>query len=292
MWNGINEQGVQPEATPAARQAVAAGTLQSSMSRGERPNARHNASRPVASHLGPFRRELLLHLAIREAVTRNKHGRQAVPATGLRWTPSGALTANVELTRTLTVKISNALSALEDLGYIRRQREAGPRGKTTHIKVTPAGAREAVEIAFRQNLAKSTAARKRQRYTDYIAKQNPVEWAEWLLGDVKEYLVTSGRESDPAMTVNPAPRRALRHLRAHVKADPADTRAKALLQELEVHIPPYRPTLADLDIFLGGVAESAFHAISASFSDPIDPDESWIASVKTFDLVAGWTPSA
>lgn len=297
VWNGINENGERSGVSGRSRVTVAAGTLQSSMSKGERPNARANASRPVASHLGPFRRELLLHLAVREAVYRYSDGAPAVPVAGLPWAPKDSLTPGVELTRTLSVKISNGLAALEELAFIRRVRTGEGRGPTKTVKVTMRGALEAVGIVERRGLSKSAARRVGDDYFMYLVKNDPAAFAEEVVRKAKTLsameaaaLASFGDIATPGglSQGNPGYRKALLAVRAYVRANPNDARAAKALEEAEGYIKPYRPTRSSVDGYLMTVSSD----VMSLGRDPMpeDIEFEWMGQALTFDLTGGRRP--
>lgn len=293
VWNGINENGERSGVSGRGRVTVAAGTIQSSMSKGERPNARTNASRPVASHLGPFRRELLLHLAVREAVYRYSDGAPSVPVAGLPWAPKDSLAPGVELTRTLSVKISNGLAALEELAFIRRVRAGEGTGPTKTVKVTMRGALEAVDIVERRGLSKSAARRVGDDYFMHLVKNDPAAFAEEVVRKAKTLSAmetAASRFGDIAAPgglsqSNPGYRKALLVVRAYVRANPKDARAAKALEKAEDYIKPYRPTRSSVDGYLMTVS----YDVMSLGRDPMpeDIEFEWMGKAVTFDLTGG-----
>ena len=152
VWDAIQEQDV------VARQP--AGTVGSVASRGERHTSGHATDdgfgRVVGArgprYLGRFQRELLMHLAAREARVVN-HGspadRRRLKGRGLEWRPAAALHQHIDYTQSLADRVSKALKALEEIGYVRTTGHPDGRRRTTHVKLTTAGVREAVDIAGR-----------------------------------------------------------------------------------------------------------------------------------------------
>jgi DNA-binding MarR family transcriptional regulator len=111
------------------------------------------AARRVPKYLGRFQRELLMHLAIREARimrTGTPAEQRRLKTRGLTWEPAKAVQDEVDYTPALSNRISAALRALEDLRFIRTTGHADGRRRTRFIKVTTLGLREAVDTAHRR----------------------------------------------------------------------------------------------------------------------------------------------
>lgn len=262
----------------------ATGTLLSEVSETKRHNTRRNTERAPARHLGSFRRELLLYLAIREAHVRKYSEWRSVPKQGLYWKPQDALLPEVEFTRTLTVKISSALRALEELGYVRRTRPGEDYSRTTHVKVTRSGVLEAMQIIDRQGQSKDAARRQQGgSYWQTLTPEGLVDAAAEILQAMKEHGLF------PVPQQLPDARKLVIALRAHCRAHPDDQRASNILPELEERIPVYRPTQEATDRYLNMIAES-FAQIRWKTKRSIYHEEPWMLEVATFDLSMGMEP--
>jgi len=236
--------------------------------------------------LGAFRRELLLHLAIREAVARS--GSRSVPATGLPWKPKEALRPGVELTPTLTVKISNALAALEELGYVKRFREAGERGATRTVKVTRRGVREAVEITQRGMRSESEVKRAGGPLDG--VREDPVAWAESVAHYAEQMEALAKKPGIVVETLTDGTsdwRKAVLIVRSYVRSNPGDQRAAEALRRVERFIPPFVQTQEGTDRHLFDLAlEAKGQAVyQTTIENP--SSKAWLRNPATFDLSGG-----
>jgi len=171
VWNATNESTIPTE--------IPTGTLYYEVSRDERANARANVKSPP-DRLGPFRRELLLHLATEHA------SRPRVDAPGLRFIAKEALAPGVELTPSLASRISTALTALDDLGLIRRTH---PEHGVVMVRMTPRGLKAAVEAAERWGLST-------REYRDFLRRHpKPIVNRTALVEQARELLANEDDQS-------------------------------------------------------------------------------------------------
>jgi len=251
----------------------ATGTLLSEVSETKRHNTRRNTERPPAQHLGSFRRELLLHLAVREAYFQQAPTEppKKLPKHGLPWIVELALLPQVKYTRPLASRISAALAALDELGLVTR---SGPPLHRT-VRVTRRGRVEAVRIANRLGLA-ARAYRDAGRNADTAWRT--VSWS--VAPSLAQSIVSSWKTYGSSPFGEPFAKDVLAGLRAL----PPDLADSQLEDALKAVIPKLRHNLTSQNAVLLGFAALAKLYQTNEMGADLPGLTAWLRQAKTFYL--------